>query len=302
MDKLLVVCLALILSFAAIASGQVTATPLGSAPKLSESEESEQVHQYMDKDISTKFSEEQLDAMHRQLLGGALPAGINLQSFQRHGLNETCNNKMCEMLMTSLSCKALPFHLSKICAKHLLGFFYSCSDFPAPIELYDAPSVCIGELLSLLPASLAQGVQTVHSTMSPSGEVEAVEAEAPISNSSVGGAFDGFTPSYTLIKSYLKSNYTENCKRRCFQTYLDQANDFYGTCDEELAVFINKTADGKVTNTNYPLVYIMEPYQEFKNQICAKDTNGSNCFNKIQGFLPDPANPPIVDVFKYVNM
>jgi len=228
------------------------------------------------------------------------------------GLNTTCNNNMCEMLESAMSCKALGFHLSKICAQYMLGFLYECPIFPAPSELFFAPSVCLTELTSLLPeGTLAvQGPPQAFTVDAVSGmelhpadqqdvegdPVHAVHTASLGALDSLGGAIDPSTFKFTNIKKYLASNFTENCGRRCFQRYIEQANTFYNECSEELLHFVNYTDN---TNSVYPLVYITESYQEFRNQVCARNENGTNCFSEVQQFLPDPDNPPLVNIFQY---
>ena len=114
-------------------------------------EEQEQAHaQGQEEGQDTRHQDMQaaLEQSHHQvrsLLAIKLP---------KTGLNTTCNDKMCVYLESALSCKALNFRLSKICVRYFLGYLYACPVFPAPSEIYQAPSVCIGELLNLVPAEL----------------------------------------------------------------------------------------------------------------------------------------------------
>ena len=256
-------------------------------------------------------------AIHRHLegllsLGANAPAGGGLAAlgFPRHGLNETCNNALCEMLGSALSCKGLGFHLSKICTQYILGFLYECPIYPAPSELFNAPSVCIGEIAALLPPGLVNGliptkkVSGSEAPVNTDGEFsndlyEADEDEDDEDNAPMLGAGIADSLTFTNIRKYLASDFSENCGRRCFQSYIEKANVFYGSCSSELRQFVNMTDN---SNTNYPVPYLLETYQDFRNQVCTSNVNGSNCFSQFQKFLPDPTGntpPPDVDIFKY---
>lgn len=97
------------------------------------------------------------------------------------------------------------------------------------------------------------------------------------------------------------SNFTENCQRRCFQRYIEQANTFYTGCHDELATWAIPSNN---SNSRYPEVWILNGYQEFRNQVCAMDTHGNNCFGKVQKFLPTYYNGtkgkiPQLDIFNH---
>ncbi|RYH30526.1 hypothetical protein EON65_04910 [archaeon] len=65
------------------------------------------------------------------------------------GLDDTCNNKLCDYLKYQLSCKSIGFDMEKICARYLLGSVLGCKQFPHEHnEVYQAPSVCLQEYLS----------------------------------------------------------------------------------------------------------------------------------------------------------
>jgi hypothetical protein len=236
--------------------------------------------------------------------GGGGASALGNLNVPKHGLNETCNNSLCEMLESALSCKALGFHLSKICAQYLLGFLYDCPIFPPPSDLLYAPSVCLTELTALLPAGVLQvenpndsvvlGIDGVSSV--DGKEIEHTFHASLGSLDALGGGLDPSTFKFTNIKKYLASNFTENCHRRCFQRYIAQSDNFYTQCSDELLQFVNKTDN---TNAMYPLVYITENYQEFRNQVCAYNENGTNCFSEVQQFMPDPENPKPVNIFQY---
>lgn len=183
------------------------------------------------------FEEESIPGISRKLL--ALP---------KIGLNNTndCNNKMCYYLETALSCKALGFNISKICARYLLGFLYACDAFPPPAQFFNAPSVCIPELLALLPPSAAAQLKGLKA----SGAAPSISS------------LSGLQPSMNLTKRYLASSFHDNCRRSCFQRYIGQANAFYTSCDDQLVRYANKTNQ----NSLYPLVYKLEAYSEFRNQ------------------------------------
>ena len=139
-------------------------------------------------------------------------ANLNLPKV---GLNNTCNNNMCEMLESALSCKALGFHLSKICARYMLGFLYACPVFPAPSELFFAPSVCLTELTSLLPAGTlqVQGPPQQATVNVLSGATELAPTHEGVvhdpvhaslgSLDSLGGDIDPSSFKFTNIKKYV---------------------------------------------------------------------------------------------------
>jgi len=208
--------------------------------------------------------------MARHLL--ALPA------LPKTGLNSTndCNNKLCYYLESALSCKALNFGISKICARYLLGYLYGCDAFPAPSELFDAPSTCLPELIALLPAS---------------AKTQALSAQA--SGKSI--SFDSISPSMNHTKEYLASNFSQNCRRRCFQRYITQANTFYSSCNDQLLRYTNKTNQ----NNLYPIVYQLENYQFFKNQICVENTNGQNCYDTLAAINPVVHPNPKINILTY---
>jgi hypothetical protein len=235
--------------------------------------------------------------------GGALAS----LGFPRHGLNDTCNNLLCEMMETAMSCKGLGFGISKICSTYILGFIFQCPIFPAPSDLFDAPSTCAGELAALLPPGIADGL--LKSPAPPNadsseevltgleGDADVEDEDSTVVRRALGSLADKL--SFNNVRKYIASDFTENCNRRCFQKYIEQSNAFYGSCSSELRKFVNVTDN---TNKNYPLPYILESYQEFRNQVCTSNQNGSNCFGQFQQFLPDPTGvrpPPAVNIFQY---
>lgn len=197
----------------------------------------------------------------------------------KSGLNSTndCNNKLCYYLESALSCKALGFNISKICAKYFLGFLYGCPAFPSPSELFNAPSICLPEVIALLPASAKSALKGLKSG---------------------GGSIDmsTITPSMNHTKAYLSSNFSQNCRRDCFQRYIGQANDFYNSCNDQLIKYANKTNQ----NSMYPLVYKLEAYQEFKNQICVENDAGANCYDTLSSINPvTRKSKPEVNILAY---
>jgi len=251
--------------------------------------------------------ESHITALLEMGVGASAGGGLAALGFPRTGLNETCNNAVCELMETALSCKGLGFHLSKICAQYILGFLYNCPVFPAPSELFNAPSVCIGELAALLPPSIVgllpvkseapvdadgststaqSSMEHMLKTMGDSEETEGHQVGA--------GIADSLT--FTNIRKYLASDFTENCNRRCFQKYIGQATDFYQTCSVELLPFVNRTNN---KNTEYPIPYLLEGFEDFRNQVCAQTQNGTNCFSTVQQFLPSPDKKPDINIFRY---
>jgi hypothetical protein len=184
------------------------------------------------------------------------------------GMNETCTVGMCDMLKTALSCKGIGYDMSKTCAEYILGFLYECPGFPAPSELFDAPYTCVTQIKALLPPEITSGLGGGGGGASPD-----------LSSLSLASLKD----SLTNVHKYMLSNFTENCERRCFQQYVDQANSFWGSCHDEMATWTTQAFNN---NTRYPTVWLLYGFQEFRNQVCAKDEAGTNCFSKVQKWLP----------------
>lgn len=185
-----------------------------------------------------------------------------LLSLPIQGMNETCQNSLCEMMESALSCKGIGFGLSKTCATYLLGFLYECPIFPAQDELFNAPYVCLGEWEGLVPPGLVSDL---------------------MAGGGASGALNSLADNLYNVHNYLLSNFTENCQRRCLQRYIEQANAFTNGCVDELSTWAIPSNN---SNSRYPEVWILEGYQEFRNQVCATDTRGNNCFGKVQKFLP----------------
>ena len=75
---------------------------------------------------------------HRQLQ--------NIPSPDHTGLDSKCTNKLCNYMYYQLSCQAIGFDMTKICARYLLGSILDCQQFPhGENEVYQAPSICLGE-------------------------------------------------------------------------------------------------------------------------------------------------------------
>jgi len=212
---------------------------------------------------------------------------MSLSNLPKSGLNNTddCNNKMCYYLESALSCKALGFNISKICARYFLGYLYGCSAFPAPSELFNAPSTCLTEVLALIPASAKSGLSAAAAKAGGGG------SKPTLDPSSLGGAGSNHT------KAYLASNFTQNCRRTCFQRYITQANTFYNTCNYQLVQFANKTNQ----NSLYPLVFTLENYQEFKNQVCVQNDEGKNCYDSLASINPavHPQKPGGINILSF---
>lgn len=206
---------------------------------------------------------------------------LSLNDLPKSGLNNTndCNNKMCYYLESALSCKALGFGISKICARYFLGYLYGCPAFPTPSELFDAPSTCLPEVLALLPASAKTSLQAA----AKSGDKSGLDLTSISSGNHT--------------KAYLAYNFSQNCRRTCFQRYITQANTFYSSCSDQLNVFANKTNQ----NSLYPLVWTLAGYQEFKNQICVENENGQNCYDSLASINPvvHPQKPGAPNILSF---
>lgn len=194
------------------------------------------------------------------------------------GLNETCQVQLCEMMESALSCKGVGFDLSKTCARYILGYLYTCPGFPAPAEIFNAPYICLSQIKQIIPPSLITGL-----------------------TSGGGVSLASLRDTLTNVHNYMNSNFSENCERRCFQNYIEQANTFFGNCHDELSTW---TTQAYNNNTRYPEVWILYGFQEFRNQVCATDPDGVNCFGKVQKFLPTYYNGskaivPTVNIFNH---
>lgn len=120
---------------------------------------------------------------------------------QANHLDMDCNNKFCSMMEYAVSCKALGFGVKKICARYLLGYKYGCDIFPAPMEVVNAPSICLPSVFRILPYLKA-----------------------------------GPTGLKALIGPYLNaSTFAENsCGRTCFQKYQNASHAFYQSCRPQM--------------------------------------------------------------------
>jgi hypothetical protein len=156
----------------------------------------------------------------------------------REGLSDSCSNKLCEMYKSALSCKAFGIDISKICAEYFLGYVLGCPAFPAKNDFFEAPSTCSGEL-KLLGEILKEGVSF---------------------NSS-------------LIENYLGGNFTVNCHRNCYATYLNASEDFYTSCSSSL--------NTSPLNATYTIAVQLERYREFHEQVCVVNKQNESCFSEI---------------------
>jgi hypothetical protein len=119
----------------------------------------------------------------------------------KRGLSHDCNNKLCYFYEYALSCKAVGINMTKICAQYFMGRMLGCSVFPSPSDFYNAPSVCMPELV--------QVAKTMQSGVSSSS---------------------GF------VKKILSSDFNETCHRNCYQNFLNAGISFYQTCSHEINV------------------------------------------------------------------
>jgi len=270
--------LLLLLLLALAAASYIASETLSSVEVEKNKEEEAAVSRYAEEEVEEEEEEVGTysnNQYHRSL---ATPPQV--------GLNATCQDKLCLMVETALSCKALNFGMQKICARYLLGYLYKCNPlFPYPSEIYNAPSVCINQLAALLPPGV---IPTTGKIVGGGG-----------GSTSIIPDISSIVPTFSKTKAYLRSNFNTNCQMRCFQRYIEQTNDFYTTCGTELLNFTNP----KNKNTHYPLVYTLEQYGEFRNQVCATNDKGENCYTNIQeAFLPNtaptraPSLPPTVAV------
>lgn len=69
--------------------------------------------------------------------------------FDTDDFSDTCLDKLCLMMESFTSCKAFPINWDKTCSKYLLGYAYSCPIFPPPENVFNAPSVCLTDLVAM---------------------------------------------------------------------------------------------------------------------------------------------------------
>lgn len=199
------------------------------------------------------------------------PNGITSLPTTKVGFNSTCNNKICLVYESALSCKVIGVGLRKICAQYLLGYIFGCSIFPPASQIFNAPYVCAEELQTKL---------------------------TPLLTSVKGGGGAISTKGDNPITRYLGNINGNNCKRNCYQTYLKASEDFYGSCKSEL------------NNVTYPVTTLLTNFSSFRGQACAEDPNlqptaqnpnqEPNCFANLykQSQTPNPLLGPI-NLFDY---
>ena len=132
-----------------------------------------------------------LPALHRVLQSPTLP------SKPAQLYSPECLEKLCTMNFYATTCKAINFGFTKTCASYFMGFLYGCSNFPSAEDIYNAPSVCLQELLTFVgkTQNLQQFITALHGNV-----------VNPV-------------------------NFTENkCDRRCWQNYAQASNSFKLAC------------------------------------------------------------------------
>lgn len=119
----------------------------------------------------------------------------------KRGLSPDCGNKLCYFYEYALSCKAIGFNMSKICAQYFMGRILGCPAFPSPSDFYNAPSVCLTQLINV-------------AKLMKSGT--ALSQQGP------------------LLSPLLNGNFTHTCHRNCYQNFLNAGISFYKTCYNEI--------------------------------------------------------------------
>jgi hypothetical protein len=115
------------------------------------------------------------------------------------GLSHDCNNKLCYFYEYALSCKAIGLNMSKTCAQYFMGRMLGCSAFPDPSDFYNAPSLCLNQLLTVGAAMAA-----------------------------------GISPTSGLVYNFMRSDFNVSCHRNCYQNFLNAGIEFYETCSNEV--------------------------------------------------------------------
>ena len=147
--------------------------------------------------------------------------------------------------------------LSRQCASHLVGAMYKCSNFPQ--NLYDAPSICGGEIKTFLTALVT--------TVLTKGQQAAIKQLA------------GFVQ---------EPNFNANsCERRCYHYYRQAANNLYSQCSNQLTTY----------KATYPFLAGIETFNQFRFQGCNTNATGSNCYVKFATMQSGPKSP--INVFNY---
>ena len=181
------------------------------------------------------------EAPERQLF--ELPTGgASKLPHTKYGFNDTCNNKICTMYQTALSCKTIGINLSKLCASYFLGYVFECPIFPTPSQVFDAPYACILELKSSLTPVLSK-------------------------IDSGGGSISD------VFSTYLSNLNSQGCRRNCYQSYINQSLDFYDACGE--------TLNSAPYNATYPVAFNLESFSNFRGQNCVENSESQNCFGLI---------------------
>ena len=191
------------------------------------------------------------------------------------------------MYESALSCKVLGIGLKKICAQYITSFIYDCSSpFPPFYDIYQAPFYCITQIKTSL-APLISG----------------------LSGKGLGGLSitSLLTGNGSFLNTYINSNFSENCRKNCYQTYLNSSISFYSDCYPILF---------QQFSTVYKLPFQLNHFQELRDQICVEGDDNQNCYDQgrdmlqsVDAWIPTPsptvaaqallASPPLSDIHLY---
>jgi hypothetical protein len=216
----------------------------------------------------------------------------------------------------------------QICANYFAGTVTGCAGYPN--EIYEAPYYCalqIGELLTKL--GVANNLQNLkgNAVREVNEETEA-EVELETSSTDPGNieekelsfeyvneqyrrmnlqfnsladeatATPPFNPANislngTTLTKYLKSNMTQNCRKRCFQHYISRGNAlFAGSCRAEVYNPNNQA--------NYKFLKLLSMYQEYRNQVCVENPTPApgihaNCYDALNSLGGSSSSSDIAD-------
>lgn len=165
-------------------------------------------------------------------------------------VSESCNQQLCNMYSSVLSCKVIGINLKKICAQYITSFLYDCSNpFPPFYDIYQAPFYCTTQLQEVL-VPLISGLK----------------------GTGLGnlGISTLLTANGSFLTTYINGNFSENCRRNCYQTYINETVSFYSQCYPLLF---------KNFSSVYKLPFQLNHFQTLRDQVCVEGKSQQNCYD-----------------------
>jgi hypothetical protein len=108
-------------------------------------------------------------------------------------LSPYCSEQLCDVFKYITTCPMFGIGWDGVCADYFVGFLFSCPGYPSKEDIYDAPSICLPEYISLI-AALKQGQKPV--------DVQTIAA----------------------------GNYSEYCYEACYQNFVTAAAEYNANC------------------------------------------------------------------------